>query len=282
MIILHEYPLSIVDHTGFRRYSNALQPLFRMISRNTVKNDLMKVFDCEKQETMKFIESNQARVAITSDMWTSSNQKKGFMAITTHFIDDDWNLQSRILRFTYVPCPHTNDVLCDVLFGCLLEWNIDRRISTVTLDNCSTNDKMIETLMAKLDSSSLLCSGRLIHMRCCAHILNLIVKDGLEVIKGSIEKIRESVVFWTATPKREEMFEKACRQLSITCTKKLVLDCPTRWNSTYLMLQSALIYKAAFGHLKQCESSYKSPPTDEEWEVAKEICLKFKVFLFND
>ena len=87
-----------------------------------------------------------------------------------------------------MPCPHTNDVLCDVLFGCLLEWNIDRRISTITLDNCSTNDKMIETLMAKLDSSSLLCSGRLIHMRCCAHILNLIVKDGLKVIKGSIEK----------------------------------------------------------------------------------------------
>ena len=28
MIILHEYPLSIVDHIGFRRYSTSLQPLF--------------------------------------------------------------------------------------------------------------------------------------------------------------------------------------------------------------------------------------------------------------
>ena len=27
-IIIHEYPLSIVDHLGFRRYSASLQPVF--------------------------------------------------------------------------------------------------------------------------------------------------------------------------------------------------------------------------------------------------------------
>ena len=39
-------------------------------------------------------------------------------------------------------------------------------------------------------------------MKYCVHILNLISKDGLEVIKGSIEKTRENVVFWIATPKK--------------------------------------------------------------------------------
>ena len=29
-IIMHEYPLSIVDHLGFRRYSAALQPVFQV------------------------------------------------------------------------------------------------------------------------------------------------------------------------------------------------------------------------------------------------------------
>ena len=36
---------------------------------------------------MKLIENNDSRVAITMDMWTSSNQKRGFMSVTTHFID---------------------------------------------------------------------------------------------------------------------------------------------------------------------------------------------------
>lgn len=37
MIILHEYPLSIVDHIGFRRFVSALQPLFKMVTRNTIR-----------------------------------------------------------------------------------------------------------------------------------------------------------------------------------------------------------------------------------------------------
>lgn len=37
MIVLHEYPLSIVDHTGFRRFVSALQPLFKMVTRNTIR-----------------------------------------------------------------------------------------------------------------------------------------------------------------------------------------------------------------------------------------------------
>lgn len=48
---------------------------------------------------MKLIEQNKNRVVITTDMWTADNQKKGFMVITTHFIDENWMMQSRILRY---------------------------------------------------------------------------------------------------------------------------------------------------------------------------------------
>jgi len=35
MIILHEYPLSMVDHTGFRRFVGALQPLFKLVKEHS-------------------------------------------------------------------------------------------------------------------------------------------------------------------------------------------------------------------------------------------------------
>jgi hypothetical protein len=35
MIVLHEYPLSMVDHAGFRRVLSALQPLFKIGTRST-------------------------------------------------------------------------------------------------------------------------------------------------------------------------------------------------------------------------------------------------------
>jgi hypothetical protein len=94
-----------------------------------------------------------------------------------------------------------------VLYEALVEWNFDEKISTLTLDNCSTNDKVIPELVKKIGKSKLMLDGKLLHMRCAAHILNLIARDGLEVIKDSIAKICESVAYWTTTPKRIEKFE---------------------------------------------------------------------------
>jgi hypothetical protein len=37
MMVLHEYPLSMVDHAGFRRFVHALQPLFKIGTRNTLR-----------------------------------------------------------------------------------------------------------------------------------------------------------------------------------------------------------------------------------------------------
>lgn len=83
----------------------------------------------------------------------------------------------------------------EALVSCLLEWNIDSKLSTWTVDNCTTNDAMIDILLEKLSCSSLSLNGDLFHMRCAAHILNLIVKEEMSVISDSIERIRSSVLF---------------------------------------------------------------------------------------
>lgn len=97
----------------------------------------------------------------------------------------------------------------------------------MTLDNCSINDSLIDHVMCEIPSSTLMLKGKLFHMRCYAHILNIIVKDGLKVIDEAVERIRDNVVYSTATPKKEEKFEEAARQLHINFGKKLELDCIT-------------------------------------------------------
>ncbi|KAH1214996.1 Zinc finger BED domain-containing protein RICESLEEPER 3 [Glycine max] len=145
-IIMHEYPLSIVDHLGFRRYSAALQPVFQVPTRNTIKKEIMKIYENERATTLKLLDNLDGRVTITSNMWTSTSQKMGYMAITAHYVDGCCNLQSQILRFIYVSAPHTSDKLCKVLTDCLMDWNIDTEFSTITLDNCTTNDAMIDKI----------------------------------------------------------------------------------------------------------------------------------------
>lgn len=183
-----------------------------------------------------------------------------------------------LCRFAYVPAPHTAEVLSDILVESFMDWNIDRKISSITVDNCSTNDAMLTQLLDKLPRKDLPLNGEVLHMRCCAHILNLIVKDGLEIINDAIERIRDSVMYWTASPGRLEKFEEAARQLHVGCSKRLSLDCKTRWNSTYLMLETAIKYREVFPRLKCREKNYKSLPTDDDWKNAIEFCGKLKLF----
>ncbi|KAH7673872.1 Tam3-transposase (Ac family) protein [Dioscorea alata] len=248
MITIHYYPLSMVDHHAFQEFCCSLQPLFKCPTRNTIKSDILKLYKLVRAKAIKFFEKNESRIALTTNRWTSSNQKNGFMVVIAHFIDNSWILQSQLLRFMYVPCPHTSQVLAQAL------------------------------VKNKLEENHLTLSGCFLHIRCCAHILNIIVKYGLDVIKNGIEKIRDSVLYWSATPKSVEKFEETEKQLKFSNIKNFILDYPTRWNSTYMMLETTIVYKDVFFHLRRRESQYKCLPNETDWEFVKKICEKLKMF----
>jgi hypothetical protein len=46
MIIVHEYPLSMVDHVGFKKFCAALQPSFKLVCRNTIRKDIFDMYKC--------------------------------------------------------------------------------------------------------------------------------------------------------------------------------------------------------------------------------------------
>ena len=98
MVIFHEYPLSMVDHIGFKEFVGSLQHLFKLILRNTLKSDILKIYYNEREKALKMTDKNGSKMTITTDTWTSSNKKREFMIITTHFINHTWTLQSRVLR----------------------------------------------------------------------------------------------------------------------------------------------------------------------------------------
>jgi hypothetical protein len=118
----------------------------------------------------------------------------------------------------------------------------------------------------------------MLNMGCCAHNLNSVVKEGLEVIWADIVRIRDSVAYCLSTPKRYEMFEEAAESQQVELTEDLCLDCKTSWNSTYIMLRVALLYKKVFDHLKQIDTHFTSYPTAEDWELASSACDRLKHF----
>jgi hypothetical protein len=64
-----------------------------------------------------------------------------------------------------------------------------------------------------------------------------------------MKNIRESVKYIKSSQARKERFEKMIKQVGITLKRRPSLDIVTRWNSTYLMLESAYLYKRTFESL---------------------------------
>ena len=58
-------------------------------------------YEMESKKAIEYMASIDSRVAITTDLWTSNNQKRGYMAVTAHFIDESWTLRNIIMR--YIP-----------------------------------------------------------------------------------------------------------------------------------------------------------------------------------
>lgn len=55
-------------------------------------------------------------------------------------------------------------------------------------------------------------------------------------------------------------------------------DVSTRWNCSYLMLDSAILYRRAFSNFKVLDTEYKCCPSEEDWVKAERIAKFFMPF----
>ncbi|XP_070014468.1 zinc finger BED domain-containing protein RICESLEEPER 2-like [Nicotiana sylvestris] len=172
---------------------------------------------------------------------------------------------------------------------CLLEWKLDK-VFTIAVDNASSNDVTVKKLSKQLDMwKTNMMSGKHLHVRCMTHILNLIVQDGSKELDVSVTRVRNIVRYVRSSPARTLKFKQCCAHVKVECTKTLCLDVPTRWNSTYLMLDMAQHFEKAFDkfHLfddgfstYQCshlceDGSSAGPLESDDWVNVIEFLARF-------
>uniref|UniRef100_A0A7N0V8U3 Transposase n=1 Tax=Kalanchoe fedtschenkoi TaxID=63787 RepID=A0A7N0V8U3_KALFE len=278
-VIKHNYCFNMAKHTFFKIFCKGLNPNFKLMSRNRLRSDIQLIHQKEKKRMYKYLDSISSRISLTTDIWTTKQQGMGSICITAHFVDDDWVLKKKIICFQHIEYPHDGPALSKVLRDSILDWNIDKKLFSLVVDNASTNDWMVKDVKLWLCPKSLLpLEGVFFHVRCSAHILNLIVSDGLEMIKDTITMIRRSVRYLTHSNYSKQKFENAKKHCKLENKKKVPTDVSTQWNSTYLMIEAALELKDAFFRLSEIDSNYEHNPTDHEWEHAKLLCEYLKTF----
>ena len=88
MVIMHKLRLRFMEYIGFREMMADANTMVKQMSRNTLKSEILKLYQIKKVKILHLLEKNHDRVAITTYLWTASNQKKGYMVMTSHFIDN--------------------------------------------------------------------------------------------------------------------------------------------------------------------------------------------------
>ncbi|KAL4369536.1 hypothetical protein GQ457_05G016790 [Hibiscus cannabinus] len=264
MCIKDNRPFSIVEDEGFVEYSSTLNPKFKLPSRWTVARDCFNIYK-EESKVIKNLLVGQ-RVSLTTDTWTSV-QNINYMCLTAHWVDDNWRLVKKILNFCQIS-NHKGVTIGKLVYACLKKWGVNK-VFTITVDNAASNDGAITYLKKELMGPDSILDGTYMHLRCCAHIVNLIVRDGLEDQHASIVKIRNAVRYVRSSPARLLKFEACVEKEKIVCGKKVSLDVDTRWNSTYLMLDTAIMFEKAFRRLNLEDGymAYFIDDYEEEFEV---------------
>ena len=116
---------------------------------------------------------------------------------------------------------------------------------TIIVYNVSSNDGGLVYMKKELDKANNSIAGaKYLHMKCVAHIVNLIVLDGLTEVEISVK--RATIRYVKNSLARITKF-KDCSKLEKVDTKVFLnLDVRTRWNSTYFTLKAAMSYEKVF------------------------------------
>uniref|UniRef100_A0A5B7C1G3 Putative zinc finger BED domain-containing protein RICESLEEPER 1-like isoform X2 n=1 Tax=Davidia involucrata TaxID=16924 RepID=A0A5B7C1G3_DAVIN len=279
MIILHGYPLAMVEHIGFKIFVRNLQPLFELVTFNRVEADCIEIYQKEKQKVYEVLDKLPGKISLSADMWSTAEDAE-YLSLTAHFIDDAWQLRKKVLNFIMVDPSHTEEMLSEVIMTSLMDWDIDRKLFSMTFDSCSTNDNIVSRIRERLSQNRfLLCNGQLFDVRCAANVIKKMVEDALEALSEVTHKIRESIRYVKSSQATQEKFNDMAQIVGVDTQKCLCVDNPLRWNSTYLMLVVALKYKDLFSLLQEHDPVYTMCPSNIEWDRTSAITSYLKLFV---
>lgn len=109
--------------------------------------------------------------AVTFDLW-SSRTMEPYMSLTVHYIDDKWQLLTRVFETAYFPNDHTGDMIAQGLRQMLSAWDLkEENLDAITTDNGTNVVKAAELNQWMREQ----CFGHRLHLAIskCAHLMGI-------------------------------------------------------------------------------------------------------------
>nr|XP_034586551.1 zinc finger BED domain-containing protein RICESLEEPER 2-like [Setaria viridis] len=199
------------------------------------------------------------------------------LSVVAHYVNVDWQLEKRILGLRLIDVSHNADNIAERITAVATDYGLNDKIFSITLDNASANTAAIGKLHPSLTGYM----GKLFfHQRCACHIINLIVKAGLNVFKPMLSSFRTAISFLNCSNQRIAAYKSYCIVVGVR-PRKFALDMDVRWNSTYLMLKHLLPHKTTFHQFITTQYGLvegQTILTELHWYIAEKILIFLEQF----
>ncbi|KAE8751356.1 hypothetical protein FOCC_FOCC001927 [Frankliniella occidentalis] len=243
MVMKDGMPLRTGEKKGFQAFAKKAVPLWKPPGRNKTTNMMEKKYE-SLSALVKDALSKVPAVCLTADCWTESHNTTSFLGVTAHF-PIDTELECAVLGVRSLQEAHDSQYLSGQFEKVLEEWGLETsRVSLVITDNAAN---IVDSVRRVFGADK--------HLGCFDHTLNLIPKAALGFkivdkkqvphVAGASElvaKVKKIVTF----SHRSYNFKNELTKIQIGKGKtqgtalSLLQDVPTRWGSTYLMLERFL------------------------------------------
>ncbi|KAF0897727.1 hypothetical protein E2562_000440, partial [Oryza meyeriana var. granulata] len=285
MIVLHGYPLSIVEHEEMKRFARSLNPLFNMASIIDVEEYLTLLYQKEKADLKEKIELSSRRVSLSASIWAPHGAEPTvkYICLTAHFVDAEWKLQRKIIKFGVFWCLPT-DLERMILYkeACILEsasgpynaigeairdWNLDNKLfSLISVSEIRNHGGTMKLKDMLIQRNSLPIRGELYNIACVDDVLNNIVskvQSMLHLIDNVLERFM--LAHGASSLTQQQLFE---------AVTNMGLKCPQEdakwWHKIYFRLEVVL-------HCKKVFLSEELLPA-EDYKIVESICKILRSF----
>ncbi|XP_035234690.1 zinc finger BED domain-containing protein 1-like [Anguilla anguilla] len=227
-------PISTVEKQGFKKLMSVIDAKYALPGRKYYSKKSLPQLYAECRGKLEEQLRNVTHFTTTTDMW-SSRTSEPYMSLTIHYVDKEWNLQSRCLQTAYSLDDHTAEIIAQGLVEALASWGLseDRQV-------CITTDSGANIVKAvSLNNwTRLQCFGHRLH--------RAIERSGrdkrIERAVGICKRVVSAFSF--SWKKRDLAAAKRGAQ-----THKMVIESPTRWGSRQKMVERVLEQEKAIAQV---------------------------------
>ncbi|KAI8511850.1 hypothetical protein Bbelb_109500 [Branchiostoma belcheri] len=220
-------PYATVEDPYFRALMKELNPLYKDPNRACVAERIIPEMYNAALQSLKSELKEVDSVALTGDGWTSRTADH-YLTLTAHYLDN-WELKAKVLQTLKAEVSQTGDNIAVEIEECMQEFALIGKVEVMTTDNARA---MINAISK---------AGIGLSVGCFAHTLNLALQKVMSIsyVQSMVGMMRPTITYFKNSYMGKVVFKE--KQVALNRPRhSLLLDCKTRWNSSYAMVSRFL------------------------------------------